>query len=95
MFPSKVISFASEATAGMCFGKKCRTSSGAFGHGLLLLTPCTFGFANPDGIEHLRNSIKTNLAEIQDMQRYPTYSQVNELVVGESKHVQTNESSIC
>jgi hypothetical protein len=29
------------------------------------------------------------------MQRYPTYSQVNELVVGESKHVQTNESSIC
>ena len=29
------------------------------------------------------------------MQRYPKYSQVNELVVGESKHVQTNESSIC
>ena len=33
MIPSKVISFASEATAGMCFGKKCRTSSGTFGHG--------------------------------------------------------------
>ena len=81
MFPSKVISFASEATAGMCFGKKCRTSSGAFGHGLLLLTPCTFGFANPDGIVHLRSSTKTNLAQVEDAKRSKVFTNILQILM--------------